>query len=198
MQEPIKNKPPIKRKNEDVRDREYLLPAEVAKMVKAAKERGRHGDRDGLMLSLMYHHGMRVSELCELRWTQIDFARGTILLKRKKDGDPGTHFLDGDDMRQLRKLLNHTSELTTAYVFISELYNGFSPRAVHKIVKMAGEAAKIPFPVHPHMLRHARGYVLANKGYDTRLIQGYLGHKDIRSTQRYTMLDANRYAGMEQ
>jgi type 1 fimbriae regulatory protein FimB/type 1 fimbriae regulatory protein FimE len=51
---------------------------------------------------------------------------------------------------------------------------------VHHIVAVAGEAAGLPFPVHPHMLRHACGFYLANKGVDTRALQQYLGHRNIQ------------------
>ena len=46
----------------------------------------------------------------------------------------------------------------------------------------------MPFPLHPHMLRHACGYKLANDGHDTRALQQYLGHKNIQHTVRYTEL----------
>jgi site-specific recombinase XerD len=70
-------------------------------------------------------------------------------------------------------------------------------RAVHKIVARAGEVAELTFPVHPHMLRHAKGYQLAQRGIDTRAIQGYLGHRDIKSTVVYTQLDPSRFRGFE-
>jgi type 1 fimbriae regulatory protein FimE len=59
---------------------------------------------------------------------------------------------------------------------------------VRKLVTRAGLAAKLPFPVHPHMLRHACAHKLANDGHDTRALQYYLGHKNISHTVRYTEL----------
>ena len=64
---------------------------------------------------------------------------------------------------------------------------------VRKLVQRGGQEAKLPFPVHPHMLRHACGYKLANDGHDTRAIQHYLGHRDIQNTVRYTQLSAQRF-----
>jgi site-specific recombinase XerD len=61
------------------------------------------------------------------------------------------------------------------------------------MVERAGVEAKLAFPVHPHMLRHAAGYALAAAGQDTRAIQGYLGHKNIANTVRYTELSPNRF-----
>jgi type 1 fimbriae regulatory protein FimB/type 1 fimbriae regulatory protein FimE len=66
---------------------------------------------------------------------------------------------------------------------------------VRKIVARAGRQAKIPFPVHPHMLRHALGYKLAADGVDTRAIQLYLGHRSITHTARYTALSPERFKG---
>jgi len=64
---------------------------------------------------------------------------------------------------------------------------------VRKLVQRGGQEAKLPFPVHPHMLRHACGYKLANDGHDTRAIQHYLGHRNIQNTVRYTQLSAQRF-----
>jgi type 1 fimbriae regulatory protein FimB/type 1 fimbriae regulatory protein FimE len=61
------------------------------------------------------------------------------------------------------------------------------------IIERAGQLAGIPFPVHPHMLRHACGFYLASRGHDTRAIQAYLGHKNIQHTVRYTELAPGRF-----
>jgi type 1 fimbriae regulatory protein FimB/type 1 fimbriae regulatory protein FimE len=66
---------------------------------------------------------------------------------------------------------------------------------VRKIISRAGQKTGIDFPVHPHMLRHACGFYLANEGYDTRSIQHYMGHKNIQHTVRYTELAADRFDG---
>jgi type 1 fimbriae regulatory protein FimE len=66
-------------------------------------------------------------------------------------------------------------------------------RTVHQVVAEAGKAAGIEFPVHPHQLRHACGFKLANDGQDTRAIQMYLGHKNITHTTRYTDLAPGRF-----
>ena len=66
-------------------------------------------------------------------------------------------------------------------------------RTAHYVVAAAAKAAGIDFPVHPHMLRHATGCYLANTGQDARVIQLYLGHKNIQHTIRYTELAAGRF-----
>jgi type 1 fimbriae regulatory protein FimB/type 1 fimbriae regulatory protein FimE len=78
-------------------------------------------------------------------------------------------------------------------VFATERKGPLTASTVRHIVKRAGEAADLPFPVHPHMLRHACGYKLANDGHDTRAIQQYLGHKNITHTVRYTELASDRF-----
>ena len=61
------------------------------------------------------------------------------------------------------------------------------------MVARLGVVADFGFPVHPHMLRHACGYKLANDGVDTRSLQAYLGHKNIQHTVRYTELAPTRF-----
>jgi len=66
-------------------------------------------------------------------------------------------------------------------------------RTVHYVVAQAAKAAAMPFPVHPHMLRHACGFALADQGADTRLIQDYLGHRNIQHTVKYTATNPARF-----
>jgi hypothetical protein len=72
------------------------------------------------------------------------------------------------------------------------LANSVSPH----LVERAGIEAKMPFKVHPHMLRHATGYALANKGTDTRTLQAYLGHRSIQSTVRFGLTLGNLLAAI--
>jgi type 1 fimbriae regulatory protein FimB/type 1 fimbriae regulatory protein FimE len=80
-------------------------------------------------------------------------------------------------------------------VFTSERGAPFTSSGFAKMVERAGQAAKFGFKVHPHMLRHACGFALANKGHDTRSLQAYLGHRNIQHTVRYTELSPNRFKG---
>ena len=91
-------------------------------------------------------------------------------------------------MRALRKL--RRDYLKDAYVFVSE---PGGPISFHRLIQRVGEAAKMPFPIHPHMLRHACGFKLANDGHDTRALQHYLGHKNIQHTVRYTDMAPDRF-----
>jgi type 1 fimbriae regulatory protein FimB/type 1 fimbriae regulatory protein FimE len=148
-------------------------------MVAAARQRGRYSVRDALLIMLAYRHGLRASELIALRWDQIDFKAGTLHVNRLKQGSPSTHPIRGPEIRLLHAWQHEQGGDT--YVFTSERGGPMTRINVHHVVARAGLAAGIEFPVHPHMLRHATGFYLANAGQDTRAIQLYLGHKNIHS-----------------
>jgi type 1 fimbriae regulatory protein FimB/type 1 fimbriae regulatory protein FimE len=152
---------------------------------------GRHGPRDRTLLLLMYRHGLRVSEAISLRWDQVDLKAGHLAVVRLKNGVPSTHPLRGPELRALRQLRRDWPD--TPYLFVSERGGPMTASNVRKLAARSGLAAKIPFPVHPHMLRHACGFKLANEGHDTRSLQHYLGHKNIAHTVRYTELASDRF-----
>ena len=143
------------------------------------------------MILVTYRHGLRRQEVCQLRWDQYDFKRGTLHVNRIKNGIESVHPVGGEELRALRKLQREQPE--SRYVFVSERLAPLSDEGVLKMIKRAGVAAKLPFSVHPHMLRHACGYKLANDGHDTRAIQLYMGHKNIQNTVGYTQLSAGRF-----
>ena len=187
----VNRKVPVRRKNAECRNREYLSEKEVGQVIDAAADVGRHGSRDAALILLAYRHGLRVSELVALRWDQVDLAQGLVHITRRKNGVPSVHPLRGPELRALRRLQRDYPE--TPYVFVSERKAPLTPDTVRKIVTRAGQHAGIEFPIHPHMLRHATGYKLANDGQDTRSIQHYLGHRNIQHTTRYTELAADRF-----
>lgn len=172
--------------------RDYLTPNEIKALLNAAKK-NRHGLRDYLFVLITFRHALRVSEAINLKWSQIDFSEGKIFVEREKNGDASVHFLEGEELRKLRELkrLNPHSP----FVFISERKTPFTRFAINRLIERLGVAAGLEFAVHPHQLRHAKGYQLANAGIDTRSIQAYLGHKNIAHTVKYTQLDANRFKG---
>lgn len=183
--------PPRKPTNVDRRSREYLTPQEVDQVITAARKMGRHSSRDAALILLMYRHGLRVSEAVSLRWDAVNLRQGLLHVHRIKNGEPAVHPLRGPELRALRQLRRAYSD--TPYLFVSERGGPLTPRAVRHIVLRAGEIAGLSFPIHPHMLRHACGFYLANKGIDTRAIQQYLGHRNIQHTVRYTALTPHRF-----
>jgi integrase len=183
--------PPTKIPNQDKRSREHLFPTEVAAMVSAAKKVGRHGLRDSTLILMAYRHGLRVSELVSLRWSQIDFAGGTIYINRLKHGVSSTHPLRGVELRALRQLQRDYPD--SNYLFVSERGSVITAATTRGIIERAGIQAGLSLSVHPHMLRHACGFYLASRGHDTRAIQAYLGHRNIQHTVRYTELSPKRF-----
>ncbi len=183
--------PPIRQRNKDVRSREYLTGDEVAALMLAAGRTGRHRHRDKTLIQIAYRHGLRVSELISLRWDQVDMKQGHLHVQRLKNGTPSTHPIRGPEIRALRSLKREYPK--SPYLFVTERGGPLTASTVRKIVARAGENAGLSFPVHPHMLRHATGFYLADQGHDTRAIQHYLGHKQIAHTTRYTELAADRF-----
>jgi type 1 fimbriae regulatory protein FimB/type 1 fimbriae regulatory protein FimE len=172
--------------NKSYRVREHLTEGEMAKLL-AALKRNRHGHRDWLIGLLIYRHGLRVSEACDLRWDDINLARRTIIVRRLKGSDDSTHYLERDELAGLKKL-QREQEPVAAYLFVNERGQPFGRMGIGRMIERAGEAAKLPFPVHVHMLRHSTGYALAGKGMDTRRLQHYLGHASITNTVKYTAM----------
>lgn len=183
--------PPSRKPNADLRPREYLTPAEAELLMKAAKNSGRHGHRDHSLILIAYRHALRVSEVIALRWDSIDFSQGVIHVSRLKNGVSSTHPLSGSEIRALRKLKRDYP--VSPYIFTSERGGPLTASSVRKMVTRAGNNANLGFSIHPHMLRHAAGYKLANDGHDTRSIQLYMGHRNIQHTVRYTELNPDRF-----
>ena len=182
---------PTRRKNAELRTREYLTDAEVQTLINVAKA-NRYGHRDATMILVAYRHGFRVSELTDLRWEQIEFSSASLHVRRVKQGTPSTHPLLGDELRALRRL-RREQDPKSPFVFTSERASPLTTAGFARMIERAGVAAKLSFKAHPHMLRHACGYALANKGHDTRAVQAYLGHKNIQHTVRYTELSPTRF-----
>jgi integrase len=189
--------PPMRRANAEVRSREHLTEAEVSKLMKAASgdETRRYGGRDSTMILIAFRHALRVSELVNLRWSDVDFKAARLNVKRLKGSISGTHPLEGDEVRALRKL--RAQEPEAEFAFTTERGGPMSAAGFRKMLARLAEGAGMSaLKVHPHALRHATGYVLANKGLDTRTLQSYMGHREISNTVRYTALDANRFKGL--
>jgi integrase len=187
---PTRSRPSPNTVNSSVRTREYLTTAEIERLMAAARKSSRYGHRDASMILLGYRHGLRASELCDLRWSQVELSMGRLHVRRAKNGSPSVHPLQGDEIRALRRLQR---EGASSHVFMTERRGPMTPKAFHALLGRIGARARMPFPVHPHMLRHGCGYALANAGHDTRALQAWLGHKNIQHTVRYTELAPNRF-----
>ena len=142
------------------------------------------------MALMIYRHGLRVSEACDLRWDDVDLTKRTITLRRLKGSNDSRHYLERDELAGLKALQRGYAAkgIRSAYVFVNERGQPFGRMGIARMVERGGEIANLPFPVHVHMLRHSTGYALAAKGMDTRRLQHFLGHASITNTVRYTAM----------
>ena len=182
---------PLRKTNSDLRSREYLTIAEVTALAEAAK-RNRQGQRDSTMILIAFRHGLRATELVGLKWDQVSFDNATLHVRRVKQGTASVHPLSGTELRSLRALKR--SSPASPFLFVSERSAPLSTAGFARMLERAADSAGLSgLRVHPHMLRHACGFALANAGHDTRAIQSYLGHRNIQHTVRYTELSPERF-----
>lgn len=176
------------------RQRLHCTPDEAHRLIEAAGQRGRQRHRDRTMVLLNYRHGMRAIEVCTLLWRQIDFAKGRLHVRRQKLGNDSMHTLAADELDSLLELRRTGQE---PWVFGSERGGHVSPDMLARVIKAAAALANVPEEVaHPHALRHAAGYYLINHGTELRLVQDFLGHRNIQNTVAYTALTRGRMAGV--
>jgi type 1 fimbriae regulatory protein FimB/type 1 fimbriae regulatory protein FimE len=176
--------------NSKLRTREYLTEAEVERLMNAAKK-NRWGHRDATMTLWPTGTACGRQSLWTSGGTRLSSPRGRFT-RRVKQGTPSTHPILGDELRALRRL-KREQQPKSPFVFTSERGAPFSTAGFARMVERAGAEAKLAFKAHPHMLRHACGYALANRGHDTRALQAYLGHRNIQHTVRYTELSPTRF-----
>lgn len=186
-------KPPRIKTNKQLREREYLTQEEIDSLIQAIRKHSRNALRDETLVTMMFRHGLRVSEAVNLKWEQVDFKEGLLHVSRIKNGKDSVHPIPGVELRLLRRLERQPNR--QRYIFLSERKSPIKNNTVNDMFKLMGKHAGLAFPVHPHMLRHACGFYLANKGVDLRSIQMYLGHANIANTVIYTELVGNKFKG---
>ena len=181
----------------DQNAKNFLTSSEMKKFLAAARK-SRHGVRNFCLMLTAYRHGLRVSELVDIRLKDLDLETGRLFVRRLK-GSLSTHQpIEGDELRAIRAWLRERENYPNAssnYLFLSER-GPMTRQSINYLVEQNGKRAKLNFKINPHMLRHSTGYYLANKGCHTRLIQDYLGHRNITHTVRYTRTAAHRFEGL--
>ena len=177
-----------------MKDRKHLTELEFKKLLAATKN-SRNAARDRCLLLLTFRHGLRVSEACGLQLSQVDTESRVLHVARIKNGLSTTHPLRADEIKTIKAWLTVRAKMkpTSAAFFISERRFPLSRKTVWFAIRRYGELAGLALPAHPHMLRHACGFALANMGADTRLIQDYLGHRNIQNTVIYTATNSARF-----
>ena len=175
-------------------ERKYLTQNEVERLMAATKG-SRNEARDRCLLLLMFRHGLRVSEACGLMLSQVDTDSRVLHVSRLKKGLSTTHPLRADELRAITAWMTQRERMTpdTHAFFVSERRQPLNRRTAWAAIRRYGELAGLPLDTHPHMLRHACGYAMADQGADTRLIQDYLGHRNIQHTVRYTATNPARF-----
>ena len=173
----------------------------MSKLLAATKQPdlSRNPERDYCLLLLMFRHGLRVSEICRMKFSDIDLETKILHVHRLKSCNSTVHPLYKGEPRAITSWLAARSKMhpDSDTLFVSERRRPLSRATVWLLVQKYAQAAGLDaLSIHPHMLRHACGYNLANRGADTRLIQDYLGHRSIQSTVRYTALASNRFANL--
>jgi site-specific recombinase XerD len=175
--------------------RGYLCEKDVKNLIAAALDH-KHGLRNATLILLSFKHALRVSEAISLRVGHIDFAGRAILCKRLKGSYTNSHPLDVEEISMLEKLIGDRSKNEHNPIFVKSDGTAISRQVVWRMIREAGIRAGLGNSVHPHMLKHATGYSLINRGHDLRLIQAYMGHREIMNTVRYTAIDTTRFHSM--
>ncbi len=174
------------------RARKHLKAHEIDRLLAAAKDEQvtRNPARNYAMLLLMFRHGLRVSELCGLKVSDVDFDEGTVSIRRLKHGVSGIHPLFKGETQTIKAWLALRADTDSNALFVSEQGKPFTRAAINLIITKIAKAANLDhLSIHPHMLRHSAGYSAVNKGADIRVIQRFLGHRNIQSTAIYTEVD---------
>lgn len=184
--------------NAILKKRNFLTHNEIESLLKAANS-GAHATRNYCLTLLCFIHGLRASEICRLQISDIDLSSKCIYIHRLKNGFSTTHPLLNKEIRALKNWLQVRaaySQSDSEWLFLSRKGNPLSRQQFYQIISASGDNAGLSLEIHPHMLRHSCGFALANMGIDTRLIQDYLGHRNIRHTVWYTASNAGRFYGI--
>lgn len=179
--------------------RKYITPKEFEILYKAVsthKSFASTRQRDKVIVLLSYRHGLRASEAASLKWADLNLSDQRIYIHRLKNGKPSTHSLMNDEVIQISKLrteyknkgclgksmfLTARDQVPIDRTTLTRLYDKFNKLNL------------LETKISPHTLRHSCGYYLINKGHTTRVIQDYLGHRNIQNTEAYTELAEGKF-----
>ncbi len=173
IQEILDNLPNLKR--------EKKLPTILSKKEIESLIRVTTNINHRLIIQIGYSAGLRISEIINLKWPDIDFNRNTIHLKRAKWKKDRIVMLSQKLKEELQKL-NQKSP----YVFITNRGGKYTQRTIQKVIENMSKKAGIKKKITPHTLRHSFATHLLENGTDIRYIKDLLGHANISTTLIYT------------
>jgi integrase len=176
--------------NDHEKSKDFLSDAEI-KILLAASKKTRYPKRNYLLLLMIYRHGLRVSEAIAIKKSDVNIKESRIWVNRLKSGLSVKQPISGDELRAIKRYLNSRDD-NLPWLFVNERGLPLTRQAINYIVNVVASSANLE-NVHPHTLRHSCGFYLANKGYDLRLIQDYLGHRDPKHTAYYTRVVSKRF-----
>ncbi|MDX1644416.1 MAG: tyrosine recombinase XerC [Thermoanaerobaculia bacterium] len=175
----------------------HLRPGEIETLLEAAEGADRLELRDRAILELLYAAGLRVGELVDLDWADIDLS-GRVLRVMGKGGKERMVPFGAPAAEALQSWLDSWEDEGAPGwdleqpVFLNHRGGRLTARSVRRIVDRYVDKAQIPPGVHPHTLRHTFATHLLEGGADLRAIQELLGHSSLATTQRYTHLEIER------
>lgn len=170
----------------------YLSPEEIGRIITSIDVQSRPGKRDRAIVELLYGSGLRISELINLKLSDIEFEAGFLRVVGKGGkqrlvplGEYAREALEAYLDSQTQSLPHRESN----YLFVNRLGRSFSRVGLWKIVRKRVTQAGIAKKVSPHTFRHSFATHLLEGGADLRVVQEMLGHADISTTQIYTTID---------
>lgn len=174
----------------------YVTEEQVKELRKAAKKT-KNPLRNELIILMLYRHGLRASELCNIRMDHLKLKEAKLYVERLKGSNDFMHPIEGEELRLIRRYLKEREKYgqSLPWMFVTSTGNQLTRQSLTYLIETTSREAGIK-GIHPHSLRHGCGYYLANKGIDIRVIQDYLGHKNIQNTVRYTQLSGKQFIGL--
>ena len=174
----------------------FLDSSEIDHMIESINTQTSTGIRDKAMLEILYGAGVRVTELCELRLSQVDIINRFITVIGKGNKERTIPY-GRKAQTALKNYLKHArgvfqKDNRCDIVFLTRRGRGWTRQGVWKWIKEIGRATKISKNIYPHLIRHTFATHVLSGGADIRCVQELLGHSDISTTQIYTHVDLPR------
>ena len=200
-----KAKPTVKQKvyggsrkaNDELRGKRHLTKSEIDQTCKAIRKGARHPDRDELMVLVAFVHGLRVSELLNIKWQHIRLNDHQISIKRLKNGIDNVHNIANKrELMLIRRIHKAIGNPTSGYVFLNERKNAVSVSGFQKMFNKFSEQV-LGVKYNAHALRHSCATDLIERGYDVRQVQNYMGHRNIQNTTVYLHESSKQFDNIE-